>query len=340
VAAAELGLVEQHATMAGWAPGSRLAMEGCPVAPEQLDVTVIDVPNPLVVVDEGVVADATGRVVVESLKARWAMDRARVLPLVRREVVTVDSDVRVAVITNPAQRRSYGHWLLDGLARLVVLQEVLGDEPIAILVSGELRGAYRRSLEVYLPPHYRCIDVPGGTIARLPSISIPRFLPVPRSGALPPGEVSWFRDSLPPELRPQVPASRRLYLRRAPELDRKLVNEPALIDALIPLGFEVVQPELLTFDEQVLLFGEARTVVAVHGSALTNILFSPPGATVAELFPQGPSATSTLPTYNALLAQSLGHVYQRARGTAVGDRDRFSIDVAGLLSSLRPALDG
>ena len=52
-------------------------------------------------------------------------------------------------------------------------------------------------------------------------------------------------------------------------------------------GFEKVRPEQLSLRAQIELFAGAAAVLALHGSALTNILFSPPGTPVIELQAEG-----------------------------------------------------
>jgi capsular polysaccharide biosynthesis protein len=52
------------------------------------------------------------------------------------------------------------------------------------------------------------------------------------------------------------------------------------------MGFTVVEPGLLPFEQQVQLFARARVVVGAHGAGLTNTLWSPPGIDVIELLPE------------------------------------------------------
>ncbi|MEL6281126.1 MAG: glycosyltransferase family 61 protein [Pseudomonadota bacterium] len=81
------------------------------------------------------------------------------------------------------------------------------------------------------------------------------------------------------------PARRRLlYLRRGQEKLRNLTNT-AEMDALMARhDFEAFQPAASNFADQVSLCAEAQTIVAVHGAALANILFAPPGTRVVEVF--------------------------------------------------------
>jgi len=80
---------------------------------------------------------------------------------------------------------------------------------------------------------------------------------------------------------------RRIYSSRAHAHRRRISNDTAIRDVLARHDFEVVHPESLSFAEQVQLFADAEVVLGVHGSGLTNTIFSPPGSTVIELQPEG-----------------------------------------------------
>ena len=57
----------------------------------------------------------------------------------------------------------------------------------------------------------------------------------------------------------------------------------AVIDALRPLGFVVVDPGRLSFAEQIRLFAGAERIVGNCGAGLTNLVFAPRGVRVFAL---------------------------------------------------------
>jgi capsular polysaccharide biosynthesis protein len=100
------------------------------------------------------------------------------------------------------------------------------------------------------------------------------------------------------------PVGRRLLVSRSDATKRRVTNEPALFAALRRHGFERLVPGSLTFDEQVATFADAEIIVAPHGAALANLLFaSPPGA-VVELLPANDDRT-----HYSRLAAELGLRY-------------------------------
>lgn len=78
-------------------------------------------------------------------------------------------------------------------------------------------------------------------------------------------------------------ARRRLYVSRADATGRKILNEDAIMDRLKIFGFERLLLAEMPVPEIVSAFANAEIVLSPHGSGLTNILFSPPGAQVIEI---------------------------------------------------------
>ena len=67
-----------------------------------------------------------------------------------------------------------------------------------------------------------------------------------------------------------------IYLARRKNKWRRLVNEEKIIIKLKNLGFKIIEPENLSFKEQVKIFRNAKFIVAPNGSSLYNLIFSNP----------------------------------------------------------------
>ncbi len=76
---------------------------------------------------------------------------------------------------------------------------------------------------------------------------------------------------------------RRLYISRADAPKRRILNEAEIMTRLEPFGFERVVLSNMPVEQLVAAFANAEVILAPHGSGLTNILFSPPGAQVIEI---------------------------------------------------------
>lgn len=87
----------------------------------------------------------------------------------------------------------------------------------------------------------------------------------------------------------EVTNGRKIYIKRPEGLFRPLQNEKKIISNLIKMGFNVVSPEKMEFQEVLACMANARLIVGESGAALTNILFTLPGAKIIELYPgKGP----------------------------------------------------
>jgi hypothetical protein len=79
----------------------------------------------------------------------------------------------------------------------------------------------------------------------------------------------------------------RIYVERGLTAIRKIINEDEIIQLLKKYGFRTVSMDGKAIQEQATLFSQAEAIVAVHGAALTNLLFIQPGTKVIELMPYG-----------------------------------------------------
>ena len=86
---------------------------------------------------------------------------------------------------------------------------------------------------------------------------------------------------------PGLETPKRVLVCRSLANSRNIVNRAEIIAALKPLGFAAVQPEKLSFDEQVLTFANAETIVCEFGAAAVNAMFCGPGTKVVEIIAEG-----------------------------------------------------
>jgi hypothetical protein len=82
-------------------------------------------------------------------------------------------------------------------------------------------------------------------------------------------------------------SKQRIYVERGLTAIRKIINENEIIQLLKRYGFTTVSMDGKAIREQATLFSQAEAIVAVHGAALTNLLFIQPETKVIELMPYG-----------------------------------------------------
>ena len=76
----------------------------------------------------------------------------------------------------------------------------------------------------------------------------------------------------------------KFYISRSWASFRRVFNEAEVLDYLMPLGYQPVWLEDLSFPEQVGLFQQAEQIIAPHGAGLANLIWCQPGAKVVEFF--------------------------------------------------------
>jgi capsular polysaccharide biosynthesis protein len=133
----------------------------------------------------------------------------------------------------------------------------------------------------------------------------------------------------------------KLFLARRSVTERKgkhyrmLINEAEFTREMEVLGFHTVEPELLSIDEQLALFRNAKVVVGLGGAGMFNTVFCRAGTKVLSIESSGSWVDN-----HASLFSSLGHSY----AIIFGERDitdetwphyRWSLDIPAAISAIK-----
>ncbi len=227
----------------------------------------------------------------------WDRDGAVVAPLCRGYAEVVHGSLgareplhargRAALLGN-RNAKNYYHWMNDVLPRLAVLERA-GIELDSIdhfLVDPLVHRFQRESLARFGIDEGRLL-----TIDRVEYLSADElYVPVYGSNSLGLRQGAWNPRFLRDRLGTGAPAAdapaptRRLWISRGTEGARAVRNEPEVLAALAPLGFETVRCETLSLAEQAAVFADAATVLGPHGAGLSNIAFCRAGTLVVELY--------------------------------------------------------
>jgi capsular polysaccharide biosynthesis protein len=109
--------------------------------------------------------------------------------------------------------------------------------------------------------------------------------PSSMSGCWNPYAVDFLRRSyLPHASPPSNSLPKRFYIIRE-GYTRGIANEREIRDYFKSQGWALVAPEKLSIPDQIALFRDAEAIAGLHGSALTNLLWCSPGASVIEFTP-------------------------------------------------------
>jgi capsular polysaccharide biosynthesis protein len=205
------------------------------------------------------------------------------------------SETREALIRNAAMFESpdcttgtfvlggvhtYYHWLIDFVPRLRCVESSIELRRRPMIVNHQFTSWQQESLAaIYrargwtLPPLIRMPDAP---VVALRDAVVPGR--VDRASA-----VDILRKLYPVEHPPQG-ARLRLFVGRNNVDYRRLLNQDEVAASLARAKFMVIDPGSMPFADQAALFARADIVVGVHGAALANAVFAPPGSVLVELW--------------------------------------------------------
>jgi len=230
--------------------------------------------------------------------------------------------------------RNYFHWTYELLPAIALLAELGAHRGLKVLVD--------RRTEV-VDASLGALGIPPQDIVILPrkqAVAVDRLL-----------VASCFRSESPrihPRIlqalqrikktvlgEPQPRPGRRIFASRGTSDLRRLDNRQALESAFEAEGFEIVDPGMLGYADQLRLFDEADVVVAEHGANLGNIVFCRPGTLVLELF--HPSVGGWGSLCFLAIAEAMGLLHRSLVGRA-GLGDRWTVDALEAVEFLKDTL--
>lgn len=226
------------------------------------------------------------------------------------------------------QSRQYGHWLLEFAPRMLWFNDPACPAGLPLCIDDQMPDSHRQIIAL-MDERDRPVQVLPPVATRFRELGlapVPTFYPFDTRPGLPTYDAIWPSDVLAAmrgKILERLAANggdlrrtgRRILLSRRGFTQRRLVNEAEIADALLPHGFEVIQPENYTFAEQVEIYHAADIVVGSASSALINCLFCRPGAQVIALTHDNPAFyfrgfTSLIESSGARLLFVRGHAVQ------------------------------
>lgn len=193
---------------------------------------------------------------------------------------------RAAVFTD-ALSYNYAHWLTEVLPRIALFARHCAQDGAACLVDADLHANIYRSLDLVLDGRHKVVRVPQdrrvrvdellyvGCTGYVPMEYRPPRLPAQSQGLFSGEALNQMADWILSRTGASSARSlaRKIYVRRNSGV-RCLANAEVLEQALLSVGFTIVEPEKLSFDEQVRTFAEADVIVGATGAAFANIVFA------------------------------------------------------------------
>ena len=178
---------------------------------------------------------------------------------------------------------NYGSFIFRVLPKLAVARDLgLLHLPVLVYDGG---ASFRSLLSLCgVPPERIIRHAPHRTtrVERMicPSLRNPHAFLDPESRA--------FLGEIRDKVAPQGGEGRKIYISRLGHSrrgrsTRMMLNEEQLIAALANSGFEIIEPECLSSEQQIEVFASAGFIVGASGSALFNVPFCHPGTKLIDI---------------------------------------------------------
>jgi Glycosyltransferase 61 len=199
----------------------------------------------------------------------------------RNLITTKKNEAKVAVLTTDGSN-TYYHWLFDILPRIQLLKKSGIFEDIDFFVLPKLMYDFQKSTLAYFNiQNSKILEINDNEAIFANDLIVPS-LPS-ELGTVNLWALNFIRDTFLPKSQMLNP-NKRIYISRKNATARRILNESEIIEYLVGLGFEIIEAENLSFDNQVKLFTQAEVVVSPHGSGLSNIVFCNKKTKVIDLF--------------------------------------------------------
>ncbi|MDB5809526.1 MAG: hypothetical protein JWN94_1648 [Betaproteobacteria bacterium] len=173
---------------------------------------------------------------------------------------------------------NFSHWLFRNVLKLSSLDRAGMLYEYPWLINADLKKYQSEYLALLGQRPERLIKVERNSVLACRRLLVPALHVSTR--AVTEG-IGWIRGRFAHLL--AGPATRRIFISRRDGQRRSLLNEDDVFEALREWDFERVVPGEMSVVEQIETFASARCIVAAHGAALTNMIFSPPATAIVEI---------------------------------------------------------
>jgi len=175
---------------------------------------------------------------------------------------------------------NYYHWMVGTVPKLryVEMYEERTGEDVTFLLPRALPSWGREILDLLGFPPEKFVTAEAG-LYQADELIVPSH-PFPGEAS----DYEWIRSRIFDEVySDDFNDGSNIYISRSNAIGRRVVNEDAVVDTLLPYGFEKYRLEERSVRENIAAFANADAVVSPHGAGLTDIMFCRDAA-VVELF--------------------------------------------------------
>lgn len=192
----------------------------------------------------------------------------------------------VSILGPKACRYNYGHWLIDGVARLDIIHQTINPKNIDYYLVPKLSYDFQvdtleilgipkeKIIELYDEDSIQCEKIyfatdPRGESSQITGIWILKFL----------------NEALGSSASEAPPVSKRIYISRKDSSSRGIKNEDKITPILEHHGFESLTMADYPLKDKISIFRNASHVIGMSGAGFINLAFSNKNTKLIEIFP-------------------------------------------------------
>lgn len=192
---------------------------------------------------------------------------------------------------------NYAHWMTEILPRINLFCSAEKSQEVPLIINDGLHRNLMESLCTVAGDQREIVSLSPGAcirVERLSLTSVAGYVPFERRSHRlknhSHGRFSTFalvsmRQCLQERLVKTSDSSmHKVFIKRNSGI-RNITNAREIEKLLVARGFSVVEPECLTFAQQVSLFANADVVVGATGAAMANLIFCKPSAKIIIMIP-------------------------------------------------------
>ena len=172
------------------------------------------------------------------------------------------------------------HWFCDLLPRLFVIKDRLKDYTLLLPDTAYVRDQGLKSLAFFELQPAAIEFIQEDELVKVKKLSVLTHTCL--SGYINDKIMQDMRAFISTKVDYSHSPDRKLYITRDKARYRKVLNEPEVLAVVKDFGYEVIRYEDYSFEEQVALTASAKSIVAMHGAGLVNMLYLHPEGSVLE----------------------------------------------------------
>ncbi len=196
-------------------------------------------------------------------------------------LINLDDDNVYLLIHHPWY--NYYHWICEAILRLWMVKKTLTNYTLLLPEYYKNSDFIMSSIEPFKINNI--FFIPKDKSLYVKNLCMPQLKPLCDSYDI--KKLHQIRDFYLTYIRQEkklnLNLGERLYLSRKKAARKKVLNEEDVESTVVKYGFTVIYNEDYSFFEQISIYSNAKYLISIHGSGLTNMLFMQPESVILEV---------------------------------------------------------